>query len=114
MGNWKVRTVSGSSGGVSDVAEVNLCIVAPGYTVDGVARAAEAAPDLLAACEEMLAYIEMKLAHNGSMDVETIQRRLDDVQRTIPYVETAHHLGCAVTTRHVDLKKARAAIASAK
>lgn len=46
---WKVKTISGSSGGVEDVAEVNLRIVAPGMSVDGVARMCESAPELLEA-----------------------------------------------------------------
>ncbi len=55
---WKVKAISGSSGGVADVAEVNLHVVAPGYTVDGVARLTEAAPELLAAAKRALSILK--------------------------------------------------------
>ena len=47
-GKWKVYRVSGSSGGMSNVADVHLHVVAPGETVDSVCAAVEAAPALLA------------------------------------------------------------------
>ena len=52
---FTVRTISGASGGVADVAEVNVNVVAPGYTVDGVARLIAQAPDLLAERDRLLA-----------------------------------------------------------
>ena len=49
-----VETISGSSGGVVDVAEVNMKIVAPGYTVDGIGRLIASAPDLLAQRDRLI------------------------------------------------------------
>jgi hypothetical protein len=74
----------------------------------------EAVPELLAACKEMLAYIEMRMAHQGCMNVKTI---MENLKRDVPMVseiETSHHLGCAETTRRVRLDKAREAIAKAE
>ena len=56
----------------------------------------------------MLAYIEMKLTHTGTMSVEQIMEKLKGVDM-IAYAETAHHLGCSKTTRTVDLESARKA-----
>lgn len=61
---------------------------------------------LRASLQECLGYIEMRLAHSGSMDVKQIMEELKRVQ-SISSVETSHHLGCAETTRRVDLAKAR-------
>lgn len=69
--------------------------------------------DLLSSLEECIKYIEMTLAHDGAMSVNEIIERLRSVE-TVAYVETAHHLGCAKTTRRVDLAKARSAIARAR
>lgn len=60
---------------------------------------------------EMLAYIEMKLAHTGAQSVPEIMEALKHVSQ-IAYTETAHHIGCSQTTRRVDLNKARAALNS--
>lgn len=62
MKAWEVKTVSGASGGVSDIAEVNLHITAPGYTVDRVAVLAKAAPELLVALEGALPILERRYA----------------------------------------------------
>ena len=54
---WVVRTISGSSGGVKDCAEVNVCVIAPGETVDGVARLIASAPDLLSERDSLRAEV---------------------------------------------------------
>jgi len=74
----------------------------------------EAVPELLTACKEMLAYIEMKMAHGGCFNVQQI---IDNLKHDVPMVasvETSHHLGCPQTTRRVNLTAARAAIAKAE
>lgn len=78
------------------------------------ARLIAAAPALLNACKEMLGYIEIKLAHRGSMNVDEIMTALELVKEQTPYIETSHHVGCAATTRRVDLEAARSAIATAE
>lgn len=68
---------------------------------------------LLTQCQSMLAYIEMKMAHHGNMNVEQIMAELERV-KVYSEVSTAHHLGCSVTTRRVDLDAAREAIRKAQ
>lgn len=69
--------------------------------------------ELLVVAKECVAYIEMKLAHDGPMSVEQIMDRLRDI-RHIASVETSHHAGCRDTTRTVNLDKARKAIEQAQ
>ncbi len=59
------------------------------------------------ACQQMLDYIEMKLAHDGSMSVEQILERLKTHVPKIDSVSTSHHVGCQKTTRQVDLQRIR-------
>jgi|PlaIllAssembly_1097288.scaffolds.fasta_scaffold00579_6 hypothetical protein len=67
---------------------------------------------LLKACVQLLDYVEMTLAHTGSQTVAEIEQALARVKQSTSSVSTAHHLGCAKTTRTVDLDAARQAIAS--
>lgn len=78
-----------------------------------ILRACNSHYELLEAFEQMLAYIEMRLAHNGALSVNQIMENLAKVQREYGSTETCHHLGCSKTTRRVDLVKVRAAIAKA-
>ncbi len=63
------------------------------------------------AAKDAIAYIEMTLAHTGAQSVEQIERELKRVV-TIAEVSTSHHLGCPVTTRKVNLARAREALAN--
>ncbi len=74
----------------------------------------DAAKELLNASEEMLAYIEMKMAHHGCMSVSMIEQALKHDVPMVSEIETSHHLGCAVTTRRVHLDAARNAMRNAK
>ena len=74
-------------------------------------RLIASAPELLDACQSMLSYIEMRMAHTGT---QTVAEITDSLKRVVPYVaevSTYHHAGCAVTTRTVDLRAVRNAIA---
>lgn len=73
------------------------------------AHESEKVRELLASAKSMLAFIEMKLAHTGAQTVEEILAELKRVAN-ISHVGTAHHTGCAKTTRTVDLARARAVI----
>jgi len=68
--------------------------------------------ELMEQCQAMLGYIEMRLAHTGSMDVDKIVSRLKESE-SIAEVSTGHHLGCAITSRKVNLFAVRQAIANA-
>lgn len=61
---------------------------------------------LKAALRDCLGFIEMKCAHTGSMSVPQIEKELERV-RGLSSIETAHHWGCSVTTRRVDLDLCR-------
>ena len=78
------------------------------------ARLIAAAPELFEACQQLLDYVEMTLAHDSSMSVNQIMEALKRVKSHTAELETYHHPGCPSTTRRVDLNAARAAIAKAK
>ena len=78
------------------------------------ARLIAAAPELFEACQQLLDYVEMTLAHDSSMSVNQIMQALKQVKSHTAELETYHHPGCPITTRRVDLNAARAAIAKAK
>jgi hypothetical protein len=54
---WRVIVISGSSGGVTRRAEVNLRVIADGMKIDDVENLTCAAPALLAALERALSLI---------------------------------------------------------
>ena len=61
--------------------------------------------------QECVGYIEMTMAHRGTMNVAQIMEELKRVHY-YSFVETSHSLGCPKTTRKVDLATARALLAA--
>lgn len=111
--NWHYYTIRGPAGSIlfssesSDISDetshANAALIVKSVNEhSALCKIAEAAKD-------MLAFIEMKEAHQGCMSVAQIQESLKRVQQ-IGFIETAHHLGCATTTRRVDLKQTRKAL----
>ena len=84
------------------------------YPAEANARLIAAAPELFEACQQLLDYVEITLAHDSSMSVNQIMQALKQVKSHTAELETYHHPGCPITTRRVDLNAARAAIAKAK